>query len=222
MDKDVLQTLATCPLFQGFQLSEIDGILSGTAYRMVDFAAKDIYILAEMPCKYADIIINGAMIVRMAGLSGKIVQIDRLYKGTLVAPAFIFAKNKDMPVSVETSEPTRILRMMPSELKKLIDTNEQIRMNFIQQLSTIDVFLSQKLRILSLFTVREKVAYFLVKAAEHQQSRVITLDKSRQEIADIFGIQKFSLLRCLSEFEANGAIKIEKRQITILNSDKMI
>lgn len=222
MDKDVLQTLATCPLFQGLQLSEIDGILSGITYRMVDFAAKDIYILAEMPCKYADIIIQGAMIVRMAGLSGKIVQIDRLYKGTLVAPAFIFAKNKDMPVSVETSEPTRILRMMPSELKKLIDTNEQIRMNFIQQLSTIDVFLSQKLRILSLFTVREKVAYFLVKAAEHQQSRVITLDKSRQEIADIFGIQKFSLLRCLSEFEANGAIKIEKRQITILNSDKMI
>jgi len=222
MNKEVLQTLATCPLFQGLQLDGIDEILSGTACRMVDFAAKDIYILAEMPCKYADIIVEGAMIVRMAGLSGKIVQIDRLYKGTLVAPAFIFAKNKSMPVSVETSEPTRILRMMPSELKKLIDTNEQIRMNFIQQLSTIDVFLSQKLRILSLFTVREKVAYFLVKAAEHQQSRIITLDKSRQEIADIFGIQKFSLLRCLSEFETNGAIKIEKRQITILNSDKMI
>jgi CRP/FNR family cyclic AMP-dependent transcriptional regulator len=75
--------------------------------------------------------------------------------------------------------------------------------------------------MLSLFTVREKVAYFLVKAAEHQQSRTITLDKSRQEIADMFGIQKFSLLRCLSEFVANGAIKIEGRQITILNSDKM-
>ena len=50
---------------------------------------------------------------------------------------------------------------------------------------------------------------------------IVTLDKTRQEIADSFGIQKFSLLRCLSEFEDLGAIKIEGKKITILNSDKM-
>ncbi|MDD7558154.1 MAG: helix-turn-helix domain-containing protein, partial [Porphyromonas somerae] len=48
------------------------------------------------------------------------------------------------------------------------------------------------------------------------------LSNSRQEIADTFGIQKFSLLRCLSEFEDNGAIKIDGKQITILNSDKLM
>ncbi len=35
------------------------------------------------------------------------------------------------------------------------------------------------------------------------------------------GIQKFSLLRCLSEFEEKGAIRIEGKTITILNSDEM-
>ena len=40
-------------------------------------------------------------------------------------------------------------------------------------------------------------------------------------MADIFGIQKFSLLRCLSEFEEKGAIRIEGKTITILNSDDM-
>jgi CRP-like cAMP-binding protein len=139
----------------------------------------------------------------------------------LIAPAFIFAENNAMPVSVETAKPTTILRMKPSELKRLIDENEHLRMNFIRRLSSIDVFLTQKLRMLSLFTVREKVAYFLIKAAKEQQSRIIKLDKSRQELADMFGIQKFSLLRCLSEFEANGAIKIDGKMITILNSDKM-
>ena len=54
-----------------------------------------------------------------------------------------------------------------------------------------------------------------------QQSRTIRLDVSRQEMADIFGIQKFSLLRCLSEFEEKGAIRIEGKTITILNSDEM-
>ena len=215
------ETLANSPFFNGLTAKEIKDVLQTINYKIVEYPAKEIYTLAGMPCKYADFILKGELISRMTGLSGKQVQIDRLKACVLIAPAFIFAKNNAMPVSVETAQHTTIMRMMPSELKHLIDANERIRMNFIQLLSSIDVFLTQKLRMLSLFTVREKVAYFLMKVAKEQQSRTIKLSNSRQEIADTFGIQKFSLLRCLSEFEDNGAIKIDGKQITILNSDKM-
>lgn len=215
------EILTNSPFFNGLTAKEIKELLQTVNYKIVEYPAKEIYTLAGMPCKYADFILKGELISRMTGLSGKQVQIDRLKACILIAPAFIFAKNNAMPVSVKTAQHTTIMRMMPSELKHLIDTNERIRMNFIQLLSSIDVFLTQKLRMLSLFTVREKVAYFLMKAAKEQQSRTIKLSNSRQEIADTFGIQKFSLLRCLSEFEDNGAIKIDGKQITILNSDKM-
>lgn len=221
MEASMYEILTNSPFFKGLTAKEIKELLQTVNYKIVEYPAKEIYTLAGMPCKYADFILKGELISRMTGLSGKQVQIDRLKACVLIAPAFIFAKNNAMPVSVETAQHTTIMRMMPSELKHLIDTNERIRMNFIQLLSYIDVFLTQKLRMLSLFTVREKVAYFLMKAAKEQQSRTIKLSNSRQEIADTFGIQKFSLLRCLSEFEDNGAIKIDGKQITILNSDKM-
>ena len=48
------------------------------------------------------------------------------------------------------------------------------------------------------------------------------LERSRQEIADSFGIQKFSLLRVLSDFEKEGAIEIHGRTIKILNRRKML
>lgn len=221
MEALMYEILTNSPFFNGLTAKEIKELLQTVNYKIVEYPAKEIYTLAGMPCKYADFILKGELISRMTGLSGKQVQIDRLKACVLIAPAFIFAKNNAMPVSVKTAQHTTIMRMMPSELKHLIDTNERIRMNFIQLLSSIDVFLTQKLRMLSLFTVREKVAYFLMKAAKEQQSRTIKLSNSRQEIADTFGIQKFSLLRCLSEFEDNGAIKIDGKQITILNSDKM-
>ncbi len=221
MEVSMYEILTNSPFFNGLTAKEIKELLQTVNYKIVEYPAKEIYTLAGMPCKYADFILKGELISRMTGLSSKQVQIDRLKACVLIAPAFIFAKNNAMPVSVETAQHTTIMRMMPSELKHLIDTNERIRMNFIQLLSSIDVFLTQKLRMLSLFTVREKVAYFLMKAAKEQQSRTIKLSNSRQEIADTFGIQKFSLLRCLSEFEDNGAIKIDGKQITILNSDKM-
>lgn len=221
MEVSMHEILTNSPFFNGLTAKEIKELLQTVAYKIVEYPAKEIYTLAGMPCKYADFILKGELISHMTGLSGKQVQINRLKACVLIAPAFIFAKNNAMPVSVETAQHTTIMRMMPSELKHLIDTNERIRMNFIQLLSSIDVFLTQKLRMLSLFTVREKVAYFLMKAAKEQQSRTIKLSNSRQEIADTFGIQKFSLLRCLSEFEDNGAIKIDGKQITILDSDKM-
>ena len=221
MEASMYEILTNSPFFNGLTAKEIKELLQTVNYKIVEYPAKEIYTLAGMPCKYADFILKGELISRMTGLSGKQVQIDRLKACVLIAPAFIFVKNNAMPVSVETAQHTTIMRMMPSELKHLIDTNERIRMNFIQLLSSIDVFLTQKLRMLSLFTVREKVAYFIMKAAKEQQSRTIKLSNSRQEIADTFGIQKFSLLRCLSEFEDNGAIKIDGKQITILNSDKM-
>ena len=221
MKEAAFVTLQKCPLFHGFTIDEIKQALMLADYRIVNYPARDIYTLAGMPCKYADIIIEGEMIARMTGISGKQVQIDRLPASTLISPAFIFANKNEMPVSVETSKPTLLMRMMPSELKKLIDTDERIRWNFIQQLSMIDVFLTQKMRMLSLFSVKEKVAQYLIKIATEQQSRTIKLNVSRQEMADIFGIRKFSLLRCLSEFEDNGAIKIEGKTITIINSDKM-
>lgn len=221
MEASMYEILTNSPFFNGLTAKEIKELLQTVNYKIVEYPAKEIYTLAGMPCKYADFILKGELISRMTGLSGKQVQIDRLKACVLIAPAFIFAKNNAMPVSVKTAQHTTIMRMMPSELKHLIDTNERIRMNFIQLLSSIDVFLTQKLRMLSIFTVREKVAYFLMKAAKEQQSRTIKLSNSRQEIADTFGIQKFSLLRCLSEFEDNGAIKIDGKQITILNSDKM-
>ncbi len=215
------EILTNSPFFNGLTAKEIKELLQTVNYKIVEYPAKEIYTLAGMPCKYADFILKGELISRMTGLSGKQVQINRLKACDLIAPAFIFAKNNAMSVSVETAQHTTIMRMMPSELKHLINTNERIRMNFIQLISSIDVFLTRKLCMLSLFTVREKVAYFLMKAAKEQKNRTIKLSNSRQEIADTFGIQKFSLLRCLSEFEDNGAIKIDGKQITILNSDKL-
>lgn len=156
MKESIFVTLQKCTVFEGFTPEEIREALSMVSYRMVELAARETYVLAGMPCRYADIIVEGEMIARMSGLSGKQAQIDRLGESMLIAPAYIFAHNNEMPVSVETSRKTTLLRMRPSELKLLIDTDERIRWNFIQHLSRIDIFLSQKMRMLSFSPSRRR------------------------------------------------------------------
>jgi len=222
MENNVMKALCSCPLFAGMSDIEIELTLGNVSHQLVSLPSHEIYALAGMPCKYVDVVVSGRLICRMAALSGKQVEVSRLHCGNMVAPAFIFSKDRSLPVSVETEGKVQLFRMRPEELKRLLDVEETIRMNFIRILSNIDVFLTQKMKVLSLFTVREKVAYLLMERAGEQGSNEVHLERSRQEIADSFGIQKFSLLRVLSDFEKEGAIEIHGRTIKILNRRKML
>ena len=218
MEQKVIDALTLCPLFAGMSPMEIELSLSGADYRLVEYVDHDIFALAGMPCKYADIVVSGELICRMSAMSGKQVEMSRLRKGNLVAPAFLFG---NMPVGVETGSKVTVLRMRREVFAQLLHNNWQLAENFIRVLSNINVFLTNRMRVVSLFTVREKVAWLLMERAGEQGSDTIRLYRSRQEIADSFGIQKFSLLRVLSDFQKEGAIKINGREITILDRSKM-
>ena len=221
MEQRVLNALTKCPLFAGMAPVEIEIAMAGVTYSIVNYDSHDIYALTGMPCKTLDIVIRGVLVCRMSSLSGKQVEVSRLYEGNLVAPAFILGKDTNMPVGVETDTDVTVLRMQKTVFHHLIGTHEQIRDNFIRVLSNINAFLTHRMRILTLFTVKEKVAYLLLELAGEQGSNVIHLSQSRQEIADSFGIQKFSLLRVLADFTKAGAIKINGREVTILDRSKM-
>ena len=221
MEPRVLNALTKCPLFAGMAPVEIEIAMAGVTYSIVNYDSHDIYALTGMPCKTLDIVIRGVLVCRMSSLSGKQVEVSRLYEGNLVAPAFILGKDTNMPVGVETDTDVTVLRMQKTVFHHLIGTHEQIRDNFIRVLSNINAFLTHRMRILTLFTVKEKVAYLLLELAGEQGSNVIHLSQSRQEIADSFGIQKFSLLRVLADFAKAGAIKINGREVTILDRSKM-
>ena len=221
MEQRVLHALTKCPLFAGMTSVEIEVSMAGVSYSIVNYDSHDIYALTGMPCKTLDIVVRGVLVCRMSSLSGRQVEVSRLREGNLVASAFIFGKDNSMPVGAETDTDVTDLRMQKPVFRSLIGTNEQIRDNFIRVLSNINAFLTHRMRVLSLFTVKEKVAYLLLERAGEQGSNVVHLSRSRQEIADSFGIQKFSLLRVLADFAKAGAIRINGREVTILDRSKM-
>ena len=221
MEQKVLNALTLCPLFAGMTPTEIEIAMSGASYRLVHYDSHDIFTLAGMPCRYADIIVSGVLICRMSSISGKQVEVSRLRKGNIVAPAFIFGKNHNMHVGVETGSDVTVLRMQRATFEQLLRDNWQLTENFIRVLSNINIFLTRRMRVLSLFTVREKVAWLLLERAGEQGSNVIHLYRSRQEIADSFGIQQFSLLRVLADMQKEGAISINCKEITIIDRSKL-
>lgn len=221
MEDSVYTALQRCPLFAGMERMEIVLALNAFPCRIVDYARHEIYALAGLPLGYADIVVSGTLVCRMASLHGRPVEMTQLKKGDMVAPALLFAENGVMPVSVETDSKVRVLRMTKEDFQEMMDKNSRLRMNFIRLLSTTCLFLTKRTRMLALMTVREKVAFFLLKEARGQKSQKIVLPRSRQEIADSFGIQKYSLKRVLAEMEKEGILMVDGREITILKPEEL-
>ena len=222
MERNVLKALQLCPLFEGFSAKDIEQVMESIPYRLIRLDKKEVYLSAGTPCNFADIVVSGEVIARMEGPSGKYMQITSRTVGSLVNSAFIFGKNKIIPVNMIASKPTTILRMTPASMQMLINIDERFRFNFIQFLSGFCDGLGRKVRMLTLHTIREKVAIFLLQQSKLHKSDDFMLQKSRQEIAESFAIQKFSLQRCLKEFAADGIIQLNGKQIIILDKDKMM
>ena len=212
-----LNALLSCKLFEGFSLESLQDIIKNLKHSVVNYSAGDIYALEGTACRSADIILRGKLKAWMVGLSSKEAVIDVRTIGHLMAPAFIFSHNNKIPVSVEVEEDSSIFRLTTEEFEKLLSGNALIRRNFIAYLSDMAVFLTEKVRVLSLSSVRDKVFYMLHSEYKKQGSAEIELNRSRTAIAQSFGIQKFSLIRCLNELQKEGRlIQVDGKRIRLL------
>ncbi len=221
MEQHISKLLATSPLFAQMAEPAIAQALDAVGWRAVIYRPHDVYALAGSACTYVDIVLTGEMVAWMVAASGRQAEVVRIYAGDVIAPCYLYAADRRMPVTIETEGEVTVLRMTRASLTQLIDNHARIRHNFIGILSDIGTYLASRLRFLSLLTVREKVIAYLHAEMRRQHSLTVSLPSTRAAIAQRFAIQKFSLLRCFAQLSAEGIIRVQGRQVTILDPSRL-
>ena len=220
MDLAVIRALQACPLFTGLTKKEIETIMKGVEYSLVKYEKKELYTKEGQLAENVDIVVTGGMSGRTQSSSGKCVKITWNTIGKLMTPASIFS-GKNVPVTIETDRQTILLRMKPETLQKLFAIDQRIQMNFIRLISIEAVEMAIRVKKLTLYTVREKLASYLLDIAKRTNKDQFMIETSRQELANMFAIQKFSLQRVLSEFQKEGIIRTNRKWFTILDREKL-
>ena len=163
------------------------------------------------------LVIEGHVSAGMSTVKGKHLMVDYLKPGTMLAPAFVYSDNCEMPVEVKTIEESVLLCISKDDFSLLIGYCEHIRTNFIHILSHINFFLMNKIRMVYMNSIKEKIATFLLRKAASTHCDSIPLRLSRRQLADVFGIQKSSLIRTLNELEHDNLIFVREKEIVILD-----
>ena len=212
--------ISSCPLFTEIDRAEQKAFLNRlVSNRKIVEKGKTVARQGD-EIKHLYLLVKGTVRTEMITQEGNLLEIEFIDAVRPLAPAFMFAQNNRFPVDVITIEECHFL-LIPKEvwLSEMM-RNETLLTNFLRLNSNMSVFLSQKLQMISIKSIKGKLSLFILEHTTEEKNSFI-LKRNRTQLAEYFGVQRPSLARSISELVDQGVIAIDKRQVTVLKRSEL-
>ncbi|MFT6443071.1 MAG: CRP-like cAMP-binding protein [Crocinitomicaceae bacterium] len=121
-------------------------------------------------------------------------------------------------------ENTRVAIIPKDDFLQLIQKNKDVSSKFIKMLSGNVIDREKRLLHLAYSPVGERVAQALYKLAnndENKKANTANINLSREDLANIVGTAKETLIRMLSELKKEGVIELVGRQISVVDMNRL-
>jgi CRP/FNR family transcriptional regulator, dissimilatory nitrate respiration regulator len=213
----IFESINRCPVLRGVSPVDLEQIFKEIHYNIKAFD-KDVHIMAEgEKCNHLMILIEGEVRGEMTDFSGTSVKIEDIQAPRPIAPAFLFGEKNQSPVTIISNVATQILFIPKDEVIKLFQKNAVVLENYLNIVSSRGQFLSQKVKLLSLKSLKQKIAFFLME----QKNQTAKPRTTQQEMAEILGVTRPALARTLGQMEEESIISYTRGEIKILNEKEL-
>ena len=214
-----IKLLKNNELFKCFSEIEMENIFNEHCYKIKDYEKKAIIYLQNEKCESLDIILSGAITIQKIDQDGKILTINDFISGEVFGENLLFSVNNNYPMTVTAKNDCTLLHVKKDLILKLCQRNECFLRNFLQSLSSKTLILSNKIKSLTMKTIRQCITDFLLFEYFSQGSSRIKLNMSKKDLAEKLGVQRSSLSRELNKMRNDGLIEFDANYITINNLD---
>lgn len=215
------QELSYCPLFKGMSQGEHDQFLGRNVEEVLTYKKGETIVLQGDIIHSVMLLVQGSVRTEMITREGNVLNIDILEAVIPLAPAFIYGVKKSYPVDVIAEEPCVFLKISKDAWLDEMANNKQLLTNFLTMNADLTFFLTNKLQMISLKSLRKKLATFFLEKTTVEKD-TFNLKRSRTQLAEYFGVQRQSLARSMKEMENDGIILLKGRTVKILDRNKLI
>jgi len=215
-----MDVLVKNQLFKGIHKSEISNVLQCLHSNIKKYRKGDIILLSGTKVQSLGIVLEGSIQIVREDVSGNRMMIASLTKGEIFAETFACGENDVSPVSVYASEITTVLwisiKRIVNPCSMVCNFHSSIIMNLLELMAKKNLYLNQKLELLSKRSIRDKIMLFLELEFNKKGSEVIFLSLNRNELADYLCVDRSALSRELSKLKKEGIIDFNKNQFKLL------
>lgn len=213
-----VDNLLKCPICAGLQCGERENLLATLDLKTAHYKKGEYIARQGDSVKSLYILQKGSVRTEMISEAGTVLNIETLTAPKPLASAFLFAENNRFPVDVIALEDCELTLIPKKSIMQQLAGNEKFLQHFMTFNANRAQFLSERLKFLSIKTIKGKLAQYILGKAV---SGDFLLDRNREELADYFGVARPSLSRSLAEIIDDGIISLKGKQGKILNLSKL-
>lgn len=171
-------------------------------------------------CDALYVLISGSVKTEMITENGNLLGIEIISSPRPLAPAFLFSDNNRFPVDVTALEEVEVLRIPKNEVIRMMTTQPDFMRQFLTHNANRTQFLTNRLQLLSIKTIKGKIAHFILEQMS-LQGNPFKINRNQTELADFFGVARPSLARSLSEIIEEGIIEVNKKEYKVIDQKKL-
>lgn len=203
------------PFFEGLQQNELNDIAAITVKKRYS-RGENLFFEGD-PGHGFYVVVSGSVKIYKESFNGKEVIIHICGPLDQFGQVAVYA-GRTFPASAMAIADTEVILFPRAEFLELIMKNPSLALSMLSTLSMRIRQVTSQLESIALKEVPGRfAAYLLYVRGEQGNSNRITLNISRTELANFLGTTPETLSRILARFEEEKLIKVEKRDITILN-----
>jgi len=214
-------SIEDCKIFCNINEDELNEAFDKIHFQVKSYYKNDLISSRNEMCNNLMIILKGIVKTEVSNLKGATIHIADIEATDTLAPAFLFGKSNLLPVDIFAKTEVKILFIPKKEVYKLFNISPQFLTNFLDLISERTQFLVHKIRFLSFNTLRGKMAFYLLKLFEEQNSDSIRIIHTQHELAENFGATRTSVARVLKQLNSENIIKVKGKMIELLNKQKL-
>ncbi|MBP8781826.1 MAG: Crp/Fnr family transcriptional regulator [Paludibacteraceae bacterium] len=197
-----------------------DDVFSDVTFSCTQYPKNELVFRQNDICDSLYLLSKGSVKTEMITENGNLLGIEIIHAPRPLAPAFLFSEDNRFPVDVTSITDIEIIKIPKKEVVRLMSLQPDFMHQFISHNSNRTQFLTHRLQLLTIKTIKGKIAYFLLEQMQ-EYGNPFMLERNQTELADFFNIPRPSLARSLSELVQENAIRIERKRITILDENKL-
>lgn len=213
-----INDLFLCPICRNIPLSERESFLNGLNYHLKTYKKGAFIARQEDPVEALYLLLSGSVKTEMISDAGTVLSIEIIKAPKPLAPAFLFAENNRFPVDVIALEACEVVFLPKKSVMLQLSSNEAFLRGYMAFNSNRTNFLSERIKLLSIKTIKGKLAQYILSRARGNH---FTFEINQTQLAEYFGIARPSLARSLSEMLEDKIITFKKNEGEILNMNAL-
>jgi CRP-like cAMP-binding protein len=217
----VVTDLTHCPLFEDVNPDDIKKLLDHRGVLRKSVHKHAIVAFRGDVCESLMIVLSGSLAAEFRDYRGKVLKVETLRRGEVVASAILFSPDNLLPVNLSAAEECSLLEIPRSVVCIFLRQNEAFMYNFLTDMGTKLTFLADKLYLNQFSTIKQKIASYLLDQADKQGNESVEVKITKEVLAEMFGVARPSLSRSFSNMQEEGIIAQEGTMIHILDQDRL-